>query len=85
MPGGSGLELLEYVRKEKYNTMFVVQLAAECYEKQRKIKEFEELAAHAWHLHKKLWDTINDFSTQWGECDKIHLVNKYNLSYKVEE
>lgn len=69
----------------EYKTMYVVQLAAMCYEKDRKFKEFEELAANAWHLHKELWNTINIFATQWGECDKMHLINKYNLSYEVEE
>lgn len=78
-------DFLNTIFKEKYNTMFVVQLAAECYEKQRMIKEFEELAANAWHLHKKLWDTINDFSTQWGETDRMNLINRYNLSFKAKD
>lgn len=70
--------------KEKYNTHFVVQLAAECYEKERKFKEFEELAANAWHMRKELWDTINDFSTRYGETSRMNLINKYNLSYEAE-
>ena len=78
-------DFLNTIFKEKYNTMFVVQLAAECYEKQRKIKEFEELAVNAWHIHKKLWDTINDFSTQWGETDRMKLINRYNLSFKADD
>ena len=50
-----------------------------------KNKEFEELAANAWHLHKKLWDTINDFATQWGETDRMNLINRYNLSFKAKD
>lgn len=77
-------DFLNTIFKEKYNAHFVVQLAAECYEKSRKIKEFEELAANAWHMYKKLWNTINFFSTQWGETSRISLANKYNLNYEVE-
>lgn len=69
----------------EYKTMFVVQLAASCYEKNREINNFEQLAAHAWHLHPELWNTIEYFGTHDCPIGRINLINRYNLDHEAGE
>lgn len=78
-------EFLKNVFATEYKTNFIVQLAAAHYEKNREINNFEELAANAWHKNKALWDTINDFSTRWGEISRMSLINRYNLSFNADD
>lgn len=78
-------EFLKNVFATEYKTCYIVQLAAAHYEKNREINNFEELAANAWHKNKALWDTINDFSTRWGEISRMSLINRYNLSFNADD
>lgn len=78
-------EFLKNIFATEYKTNFIVELAAISYERNREIKDFETLAAHAWHMNKALWNTINDFSTQWGETCRMNLINRYNLSFNADD
>lgn len=60
-----------------YETNYLVKMAANSYEKNRKFNDFVEIAAHAWNTRKELWLCINDFSTRWNEINEMWLRNKY--------
>ena len=60
-----------------YKTNYLVKMAANSYEKNRRFDDFVGIAAYTWNTRKELWLCINNFSTQWNEINEMWLRNKY--------